>query len=310
MKTNYMLLGLILSVGLTSCDDESNPGPTLPDIENNYTVSTLTTAFDGSGGAAVDTEGNIYVADFGDFINNANGKIVTKVTPDGTLSIFADTLNGPSGNAFDTQGNLIQANIRGNFVAKISPDGSWTELSSSNLLRSPVGVAIDADDNAYVCNCGGASIAKITPDGTTSIFVQSNLLTCPNGITFDDEGNLYPVNFNNGAVLKITPDGTISQFATIPGGSNAHITFANNRFYVVARSANRIYEVSKEGEVTLIAGAGPAGNNDGTSAEATFFIPNGIAASPDGKKLYVVSRVVGTGPPLNPVLVRVIDLNE
>ena len=37
-------------------------------------------------------------------------------------------------------------------------------------------------------------------------------------------------------------------------------------------------------------------------------IPNGIQASPDGTKIYVSDRIVGQGPPLNPVVARVIEL--
>ena len=49
------------------------------------TVTTLTGAFDASGGVSVDTSGTIYVADFGDALNNANGTNVYKVTLDGQI---------------------------------------------------------------------------------------------------------------------------------------------------------------------------------------------------------------------------------
>ncbi len=75
------------------------------------------------------------------------------------------------------------------------------------------------------------------------------LLKCPNGLVIDDEDNIYLANFSDGALIKITPDGIPSLFATIPGGNNGHVSFANNRLYVVSRGGHQIYEVALEGTV-------------------------------------------------------------
>ncbi|MEQ9425338.1 MAG: SMP-30/gluconolactonase/LRE family protein [Cyclobacteriaceae bacterium] len=292
----------LLSLFACGSDDSEEP-----QSQNNFTVTTLAGPFNGSGGATVDKAGNIYVADFGNNLNRADGTTVTKVTPSGEVSTFADGLNGASGNAFDSQGNLFQANIAGNTLSKIAPDGTVSTFATSNL-RSPVGVAIDPEDNIYVCNCGGASIARFSPNGNGGTFISNAELSCPNGIAIDDSGNLYPVNFNNGKVFKITPNGVLSEFAVVPGTGNAHITFVNGKLYVVSRGAAMIYELTLDGTLTHIAGTGEVGNEDGPALEATFFIPNGITHSPDGSKLYVISRVLNQGSPLNPVLVRVINL--
>jgi len=323
MKIHYLLYAYLFLIVACSSDDSTPPGPppptatdacgnptneTVNDRRCLYTVSTLTSSFDGSGGLTVDSEGNIYVANFGDFINDANGKEVRKVDPNtGSVTLFADSLNGPSGNTFDTEGNLIQANIRGQFISKVYPNGDTDTLSEDGLL-SPVGVVYDDDDNLYVCNCGGASIQRITPDGTSSRFVNSNLLNCPNGLTIDPDGNLYAANFGNGDVIKIASDGTNEVFANIPGRGNSHIVYGNDLIYVLSRSGNKLYEVTLTGEVSVIAGTGAPGNDDGTGDQASFFIPNGLGISNDGSELYVVSRLVGVGTPLNPVVVRVISL--
>lgn len=273
-----------------------------------YTVSTLTESFDGSGGLTVDEDGFIYVADFGNRINNADGSVVSKVDPTtGEVSTFATGLRGPSGNTFAQNGNLIQANIQGNTVSEITPEGVSTIYTNSGLL-SPVGVAFDSSGNLFVCNCAGSSIQQITPDRVSSTFTSSaSLLRCPNGLTIDNQGNLYAANFSNGNVVKIDPTGEMEVFATIPGNNNAHIVFGNDVLYVLGRSGNSLYEVTLEGEVSIIAGTGEQGNEDGTGTEATFYIPNGIGLSPDQQKIYVVSRLVGEGSPLNPVVVRVIQ---
>lgn len=296
---------------MASCGGDDAAEPQGPQINNNYVVSTLTEPFPGSGGCTVGKDGFIYVSNFGDELSNPNGTRVRRVDPTtGAVEVYAEGLVGASGSAFDSQGNLFQANISGNSISKITPDGQTTTFVTSGI-NGPVGVVVDPQDNVFVCNCGGNNIRKLTPDGGSSQFASSSLFRCPNGLTIDEAGNLYAVNFGDSKVIKITPDGFASEFANIPGGQNGHVTRIGNKLYVIARRSNQIYEVALDTQqVTLIAGNGEAGNDDGPASESSFYIPNGIAPSPDGKKLYVVSRLFGQGTPLNPVYVRVIDLIE
>jgi len=283
-------------------------------LEAQVTVSTVTPqAFNGSGGVVVNANGEVFVGDFGATLGNANGTTVKKINlADGSVSVFASGLSGASGNAFDSQGNLYQSNIAGNRISKIDPSGNVTTFATSGIF-SPVGIAIGAGDTVYVANCGNGTIRKIAPDGTSMPFASGSLFSCPNGLTIDNDGNLYTANFNNGNVIKIEPDGTASLFATIPGGNNGHLTFANNRLYVVGRCNNRIYEVSMSGDVSWLAGSGQRGNTDGPASSASFSIPNGIAASPDGSVLYVNDAVpLGGGcfqGALNQVVLRKISLS-
>jgi len=271
------------------------------------TVTTLTGQFNGSGGVAVDTEGTIYVANFGAALNNADGSRVRKVTLDGEVTVFASGLSGASGNSFDSQGNLFQSNIAAAKISKITPAGTVSTFTTTNI-QSPVGVAVDENDNVYTTNCTSPGvIVKTTPAGVSTIFVTNSLLSCPNGLAIDSDGNLYAANFNNGQVIKITPAGVVSWLATMPGANNGHLTFGNGRLYVVARRANQIYEVSLAGSVKLLAGTGSAGNADGDALQSTWFIPNGIRLSPSGTELYINDKVLGTGTELNPVVVRVIS---
>ncbi len=316
-KMYYLLLCCILIVA--ACKDEDDGGPEIvippvpdgvTDVRAEFSVTTLTEPFDGSGGASVDAAGFIYVGNFGDQLNNANGKEVRKVDPvTGDVSLFATGMDGASGNAFDSDGNLIQASIRGDFLSVITPEGEVDTLTDSDLL-GPVGVAIDSQGDIFVCNCNGNRISKVSPDGTASVFVSGNSFRCPNGLTIDGEDNLYAVNFSDNRVLKITPEGDISEVVRLPGNSNAHLEFWEDKLYVVGRQRGQIFEVDLEGNVKLIAGTGVAGDEDGDGNVAQFYIPNGIALSPDGQKIYIIDRVRAlTGGNLNPVVVRVIEKN-
>jgi len=275
----------------------------------SQTVTTLGESFNGSGGIAIDAEGNIYVADFGAALNNANGTQVWKITPDGERTEFATGLQGASGNVFDNDGNLLQSNIAGSTVSRITPNGTVSTFVSDGI-RGPVGVTVDKDDNVYVSNCGNSTIRKVTPDGVSTSFALGPLFTsCPNGLTIDNDGNVYAGTFGGGRVIKITPEGTSSLLANVPGSSIGHLAFANDRLYVVSRGNNSIYELTLNGTLTKIAGTGSRGNADGPALQATFSVPNGIGVSPDGTKIYISSAVPLNGPNLNPVLIRVIDLS-
>ena len=275
------------------------------------TVETLTATLNASGGVSVDARGDIYVADFGTTLGNANGTTVYKVLRDGSFSVFATGLQGASGNDFNSEGYLIQSNIAGGKVSKIDTAGNVEDFADANIF-SPVGVSVGNGDTVFIADCRSnpGTIVRITPDGTSTIFASSNLLNCANGLTRDDEGNLYSCNFNNGWVTKITPDGSVANFAEIPGGRNGHLEYANGRLYVAGRCVNQIYEVTLDGTVTLLAGSGARGNDDGDALDATFNLPNGIAASADGDTLFINDAVSLNGDCvttlLNPVVVRMI----
>lgn len=276
-------------------------------------VDTFSTELDGgTGGISVDKEGNIYVADFGQNLNG-QGKIgskVFKITPSGEASVFASDFKGASGNGIDSKGNLYQSNIMASYISKVSPNGEATIFAKDGLVQ-PVGIELDADDNLYIANCGNNTIRKVSQDGSSALFAESDLLNCPNGIVFDDEGNLFVANFSDGSVLKISPDAQVTKLATVPGNNNGHLIYHNRMLYVVGRGAHQIYTVSLTGEVELLAGSGEPGHKDGPALEASFFFPNDIGVSPDGKILYIneVAGTSSTGVLLSPMLVRRIHLN-
>lgn len=279
-------------------------------------VSTITDAFDGSGGLELDSRGNLMIANFGRDLSNADGRQVWKLDKAGNLDLFATGLQGASGNIFDPQGNLYQSNIAGGYISKITPSGVVSTYATQSI-SAPVGISIDEDGNLYVCNCAGNfgnTIRKVNTGGITTLFASSPLFSCPNGITRDDNGNLYVSNFSNGNVMKITPNGSPSHFATIPGGSNGHIVYAraDNVLYVASHGSSRIYRLSMNGIATSIAGSGIRGNADGPAGTATFSRPNGLAITPSGDSLYVNSSVPITdnpatnARPLNPSLIRLL----
>lgn len=277
-------------------------------------VDTLKTKLDGgTGGISIDSEGNIYIADFGAILsdNKTMGTKIFKITPNGDTMVFVDGLSGASGNEFDSHGNMYQSNIRGNYISKITPEGQVSTFVSEGIT-APVGIAIDKEDNLFVANCGNNSIQKITSQGRSSRFIESNLLNCPNGLAFDEVENLYVANFDNGDILKLTPSASISRLTTVPGNNNGHLIYHAGYLFVVARSAHQIYRVSLDGEVVVFAGSGQKGQKDGDLSEASFCFPNDIEVSNDGKYFYIneVADVTTEGKILSPMALRRIEIGD
>ena len=285
------------------------------------TVTTLDTGvFQASGDVAVDGDGNIFVADYGVALNNSNGTQVLKITPDGTVSVFATGFTGASGNTFGPDGALYQSNIAVSRIDRIAQDGSVTPFATgAQGVAGPVGLAFDSEGNLFVSNCGNSTMLKLSPDGTSgNVFSNSNLLSCPNGLTIDDDDNLYAANFNNGNIIQLTPDGTASVFASTPGGAakpsggNGHIIYRNDRLYVVSNATHQLFEIDMAGNRTLIAGSGARGRADGDGAAAQFSLPTGIDLSPDGTTVYVndSETINGGNNTIAPNKLRVITLDN
>jgi sugar lactone lactonase YvrE len=269
-----------------------------------------------SGDLSVDANGDIFVADFGILLNNANGTRVWKVTPGGQYSIFAQGFSGASGNTFDAQGNLFQSNIAASRVDMVTPAGARSAFATSGAgISNPVGLTHDAAGNLYVANCGNNTIRMITPQSVSSTFSSALQLNCPNGLTIDDDDTLYAANFGNGAIVKMPQGGGASVLARTPGssskpgGGNGHIIFGNDRLYVVSNATHQVFELLLDGTLNLIAGSGMRGRADGPLLQAQFSLPNGIDLSPDGRTIYVNdSEGLQNNNDIAPNVIRVIPL--
>ncbi len=145
---------------------------------------------------ALDSAGNIYVADTG------NHKI-RRITPDGTVTTVAGSGRGYA-------------------------DGIATEAR----FDSPEGLALDSAGNIYVADTGNHKIRRITPDGTvTTIAGSAPIATSqgyvdgtaeeakfnrPRGLAVDSVGNIYVVDTGNQRVRKISPTAPPKPATTTP----------------------------------------------------------------------------------------------
>ena len=113
-------------------------------------------------GVAIDSKGNLYVAD------TKNNRI-QKIQPDGNITSIGNGYDigqfyYPSGVAVDSKGNLYVAEIGNDRIQKIQPDGNITiigkEGSKLGEFSNPTGVAVDNNGNLYVADTFNHRIQK------------------------------------------------------------------------------------------------------------------------------------------------------
>jgi DNA-binding beta-propeller fold protein YncE len=121
--------------------------------------------FDSPTGMCVDGNGNILVADTGNWR-------IEKFSPTGTfLSIIGAKGSGhgqladPNGIAIDRSGNIYVAEIGSKHrIQKLGPDGTFVAEWAPGLY-GPRRIAIGPDDSIYVDDSGRNRIVKFSPDG-------------------------------------------------------------------------------------------------------------------------------------------------
>jgi sugar lactone lactonase YvrE len=294
-------------------------------------------SFSVPGGIAVDTTGNLYVADTG---NNT----IRKITSAGVVSTFAGTagtwgsvdgtgsaasFDTPGGIAVDTSGNLYVADSGNDLIRKITParvvsilagsagtPDSIDGTGSAARFDYPIGIAADTSGNLYVADTDNSTVRKITPAGVVSTLAGSAnfgrgsadgsgsaaSFNDPEGITADAAGNLFVADSGNDTIRMITSAGVVSTFAGTAGtpgstnGTGAAAGFnypvgiavdSSGNLYIADSGNDTIRKITSAGVVSTLAGtAGTPGSANGTGATASFNAPTGIAVDAGGN-LYV-----------------------
>lgn len=225
-------------------------------------------------GVAVDSSGNVYVAD------QKNNEI-RKIAPGGVVTTLAG--NGTAGHA----------------------DGTGAAATFNN----PWGVAVDSAGDVYVADTDNNEIRMITPTGTVTTLAGSTTaghadgtgsaasFNAPTGLIVDSGGTLFVADFNNNEIREVTSAGVVTTFAGSTAAGHADGTGTAASFYSPAGVAvdsagtlyvtddnnNEIRMITSAGVVTTLAGSYlNQGSSDGTGASASFKLPFGIALNASG----------------------------
>lgn len=241
---------------------------------------------------AVDSGGNVYVADSG---NNR----VWEVNPNGMMHPVAG--NG-----------LIDASVSEHIPFPATATG----------LFYPSRIAVDAKGTLFITESGNNRVRKVvsglisTFAGPTDVFftdghagfsgdggpaasARLSLILGGGGLTVDAEGNLYIADYGNDRVRKVTVSGMINTVAgtTISGysGDGGRATSAQlsprgiavdgaNNLYIADSDNHRVRRIDTSGVIRTIAGNGTPGNagNGGPAASAQLRNPLGVALDAAG----------------------------
>ncbi len=193
--------------------------------------------FDRPNSVAVDSSGNVYVADL-------YNSTIRKITPEGVVTTFAGRpgiegsrdgsgsaarFNFPASVAVDNSGNVYVADMFNNAIRKITPAGMVTTLAgtmsytvgnadgtgSAAQFCHPYGLIVDSSGNVFVSDSGNHTIRRITPDGAVTTLAglagQSGIADGtgsavrfwhPTSLALDRLGNLYVTDLDNASIRK------------------------------------------------------------------------------------------------------------
>ena len=272
--TNNRIRKVTASTGIISTIAGGGTGNTACTFSGAATSVTL----NAPRGVAVDSSGNVYIADTGNncirkitgttVAQYAGGGATTACTLSGTPTSVS--LNAPRGVAVNTSGNVYIAD------------------TGNNCIRKVVGTAL-----SQVAG-GGTGNAACTFTGTAS----SVTLSAPGGVALDSSSNVYIADTTNNCVRKVVGT-TVSQVAG--GGASTACSFAgaatavslsgpagvaidSTGRVVVADSARNCARLVTGANVALLGGTGTAGStgDNGPAVGALLSGPAGVAANAGG----------------------------
>ena len=127
--------------------------------------------FQAAAGIAVDSSGNIYVADSGASVVRKFSSTGTSMGTIGSVGSGDGQFNGPVGIAIDSANNLYVADRGNNRIQKFNSAGTfvikWGTMGGGNgELLTPEGVAVDTAGTVYVADTGNNRVQLFSNSGT------------------------------------------------------------------------------------------------------------------------------------------------
>jgi N-acetylneuraminic acid mutarotase len=243
-------------------------------------------SLEGPWGIAIDSSGNLYVADLGNYrvrrVDASSGDINTvagngTLTTNGVIATESDLFDARS-SVMDSSGNLFIADSQNRTIRRVdatsglisdyagtgssgySADG--TSATSANL-NCPTSVALDSAQNVYFADACNEIVQKIdrssglisviagTPDYSgyngDGIAATSSFLQCPYGIAFDSSDNLYIADTCNQRIRKV--DHASGLISTVAGSGSQG--FSGDGAQATSADLNYPYDVAVDGSKNL-----------------------------------------------------------
>ncbi|MFI0429409.1 hypothetical protein [Mariniflexile sp. HMF6888] len=240
-------------------------------------------------GMVVTPEGDILVS------GGYNKTSILKITREGKVSTYIDSLPGPVGMGFDSNGNLFVSNYTGNSIVKITPKKEIINFAQD--LDGPAGLIVNDNNEIFVTLYGagfsgtGGKILKFKPDGSFLEISSENGLQDAIGIVLDDNKNIYATNFVGGNLIKVDTYNQSEKVATIPNAKINQITYLDNYIYLPSPNLKKIFRFNlSNGNIELFAGTGEDTIVDGSLLTSGFNMPNSCAIDANNGILYILEH--------------------
>jgi sugar lactone lactonase YvrE len=288
-------------------------------------------------GLALDSSGNVYIADSFNFTirKMTPAGVVTTIAGQPTVKGSADGAGGaatfdlPSGLAVDTSGNIYVADTGNATLRMITAGGVVSTLAGTAgvfgyadgtgpaaQFRGGQGPAIDGQGDVYLADNNNLAIRKITPAGVVSTFAgvapalgntdgtgTAARFWGPSGLATDSAGDVYIADTLNCEIRRMTSAGVVTtlagssshcvptQFGSLDGaGAAAQFAWPNGvavdamgNVYVADTQNETVRKVTPAGGVTTLAGSpGSPGSSDGTGSAARFSGPSALVTDSAG----------------------------
>ncbi len=193
----------------------------------NDVGSGLGVSFDKPYGIAVDSHGNLFVAD-------AGGNQIRKVTPAGLVYTFAGSVQGfadgpgttalfyaPAGITIDAADNLYVADTYNNRIRKITPQAFVTTIAGNSQpglfdgvgtianFNQPYNLTIDKNGNIYVADTQNQDIRKIDGNNSVTTIMGNDTAGNRDGYIYIKGSKLPNAEFNEPIGLAVTSSGSL-----------------------------------------------------------------------------------------------------